>query len=149
MNNLSRLISGLKIFVYGTLKPKELNFQRLCQPYVSDCYPATTQGQLYALPEGYPAMVLPTLETPTSSVKGYVLLFEQAGILQALDELEGYDPCGEGCLNEYDRCQVRVVDATTQRSDSAWAYVMTLRKIQQRGGLLVSDGCWRSDQHYF
>lgn len=48
----------LAIFVYGTLKSGQRNHDYFCGDAV-DIRPATTHGRLYALPAGYPALVVP------------------------------------------------------------------------------------------
>jgi gamma-glutamylcyclotransferase (GGCT)/AIG2-like uncharacterized protein YtfP len=47
------------IFVYGTLKQGYRNHDRFCLDAVS-IEPAHVWGRLYALPEGYPGLIVPT-----------------------------------------------------------------------------------------
>ena len=49
---------GLRVFVYGTLKPGEANYQRYCAGKLVNAQRAMVLGKLFALPAGYPAMTL-------------------------------------------------------------------------------------------
>ncbi len=73
---------GVQVFVYGTLKPGERNYQRYCAGKVVEAQRAFTLGRLFALPMGYPAMT-----TGADIVHGYLLTFADLAILDALDEL--------------------------------------------------------------
>ena len=46
----------IQVFVYGTLKPGEVNYQLYCAESVVEFFPAVAKGLLYKLPIGYPAM---------------------------------------------------------------------------------------------
>ena len=46
----------LRVFVYGTLKPGEANYEFYCGSEVVETKKAWTRGELYTLPQGYPAM---------------------------------------------------------------------------------------------
>lgn len=138
----------INIFVYGTLKPSEKNYA-ICASHVVVSQPALTDGRLYELPLGYPAM---TLEAGT--VYGTVLSFANASILQILDAYERHDPeefythAPHQCLeqNEYDRQSIAVYDQTRQCLGNAWSYLMTEAQIQRLGGILLPDGQWHQPQ---
>lgn len=140
-------MSLLKVFVYGTLKPGECNYQRYCGEKVVEAIPALARGQLFALPMGYPAMIPGDMP-----VWGYLLSFSDPSVLQALDELEDYDPQREAKLNEYCRCQIEVflpplseagrIWADCQSLGLAWAYLMTPEQVRYLGGVALASGWW-------
>jgi gamma-glutamylcyclotransferase (GGCT)/AIG2-like uncharacterized protein YtfP len=130
--------SGLvRVFVYGTLKPGEANYQKYCALQVISAEPATTRGQLFALPMGYPAMTL-----GDSLVHGYLLSFADSGILSGLDELEDYQTSRRISENLYNRQQVEVFNLKEITLAWAWVYLMTPNRVSQIGGILQSDGWW-------
>ena len=75
----------MKVFVYGTLKPGEANYQNYCADKVIKAIAGYTEGRLYSLPMGYPAMT-----KGKSKTIGVLLTFTNADILTSLDILEGY-----------------------------------------------------------
>ena len=75
----------IQVFVYGTLKPGEVNYQFYCAEYVVQFFPAVAKGLLYKLPVGYPAMT-----KGNSNVYGFVLSFQSPKVLSKLDKLEDY-----------------------------------------------------------
>jgi gamma-glutamylcyclotransferase (GGCT)/AIG2-like uncharacterized protein YtfP len=127
----------VKVFVYGTLKPGESNYQHYCGAKVVTATTATVKGQLFALPVGYPAMVL-----DEGIVQGYLLTFNTPHILQHLDPLEGHDPQRPPENNFYNRKQLEVYTPQGEPLGLAWAYFMTLDQVEQIGGVLIPDGCW-------
>lgn len=135
----TKLSGGVQVFVYGTLKPGEVNYQRYCAGKVVACQKATALGQLFALPMGYPAMT-----TGEDLVQGYVLSFADWGILDELDELEDYQPHRHSSQNLYYRQQMQVNNLEGLVLDSAWVYLMNQEKIKKLGGVLLPDGWWRS-----
>jgi gamma-glutamylcyclotransferase (GGCT)/AIG2-like uncharacterized protein YtfP len=60
----------INIFVYGTLKPGESNYQQYCAGRVLEAKRAIAFGQLFALPFGYPAMT-----EENTQFKGFYFLF--------------------------------------------------------------------------
>ncbi|MDX2232693.1 MAG: gamma-glutamylcyclotransferase family protein [Leptolyngbyaceae cyanobacterium bins.349] len=135
----------IKFFVYGTLKPGEMN-HRVCAPYVVDVQPAIATGQVYHLPFGYPAM---TLEEH-GQVHGHLLTFIEPTILAILDELEHHDPevfqrvaPGQSFMaNQYQRREITVVTPRSAQPETAWGYVMTPAQIFCLRGQRVPSGCW-------
>jgi gamma-glutamylcyclotransferase (GGCT)/AIG2-like uncharacterized protein YtfP len=125
----------LRVFVYGTLKPGEANYQKYCAKKVISAERATTRGQLFALPMGYPAMTL-----GDSLIHGYLLSFADSGILSGLDELEDYQPSRQISENLYNRQQVEVFNL--KEISLAWVYLMTPDRVNQIGGILQPDGWW-------
>ena len=130
-------MNTIKVFVYGTLKPGEINYQRYCALKVVQEKRAIASGQLYDLPLGYPAM------TPgDSQVQGFLLAFADASILGYLDELEDYDPNRQPQDNEYNRQLIEVYDLEGRSLGLAWVYLMTLEQVQSLKGVLIPSGCW-------
>lgn len=129
----------VKVFVYGTLKPGEANYQHYCAAKVVEVKKAIAFGQLFSLPVGYPAMTL-----GNSPVRGFLLSFSDSEILHQLDYLEDYDsqrPIGE---NEYHRQQIQVYDTALNSLGKAWTYLMTPEQVRAFGGVLLTDGWWSS-----
>lgn len=130
----------LKVFVYGTLKPGESNYQRYCTG-VMEVKQAIAFGQLFALPFGYPGM------TPGNSlVRGFLLSFSNSEILNQLDWLEDYDPQRPIAENEYYRQLIETFNSAFEPLATAWAYLMTPEKVQACGGVLLPDGWWSGSQ---
>lgn len=129
----------VKVFVYGTLKPGEANYQRYCALQVVDAKKAYTFGKLFALPMGYPAMTL-----GDSHVYGYLLTFVDAGVLNNLDILEDYQPSRQRTENLYNRQEVEIYDLQGRSLGIAWVYLMTPQQICQLKGSrhLQHDGWW-------
>jgi gamma-glutamylcyclotransferase (GGCT)/AIG2-like uncharacterized protein YtfP len=75
-------LNNLNVFVYGTLKPEEVNYQRYCAGKVVEEKRAIAFGQLFDLPLGYPAMTL-----GESPVQGYLLTLADPTVLSILDEI--------------------------------------------------------------
>ena len=130
-------MNNLNVFVYGTLKPGEVNYERYCAGKVVEAKRAIAFGQLYHLSLGYPALTLG--ENP---VQGFVLTFADPGILSILDELEDYDPHRPPEANEYYRQQIETYCPTGQVLGSAWVYLMTFEQVQQLKGILIPSGWW-------
>ena len=127
----------LKVFVYGTLKPGECNYQLYCTGKVVEEKSAIAQGLLFSLPFGYPAM------TPGNSlVKGFVLSFSTYKILHQLDWLEDYDPQRPVAQNEYYRQQIKVYDTAKEPLGTSWTYLMTLEQVKAYQGVLLPNGWW-------
>ncbi len=131
-------MDNTKVFVYGTLKPGEFYYPRYCAGKVVEEKPAIAMGQLYHLPSlGYPAMI-----PGENQVQGCLLTLANAATLYHLDELEDYEPHRQPEQNEYNRYQIEIYDLTGQSLGRAWAYFMTLEKVQHYQGILIASGCW-------
>ncbi|MBW4558685.1 MAG: gamma-glutamylcyclotransferase [Trichormus sp. ATA11-4-KO1] len=127
----------VRVFVYGTLKPGEANYQKYCAGKVRNAKRAVVLGRLFTLPMGYPAM------TPgEDSVHGYLLSFADLGILDALDELEDYQPARQMSENLYYRQQVEIYNLQGLSLGDAWAYLMAPEQVYQLQGLPQLDGWW-------
>ena len=150
---------SLAVFFYGTLKRGQINHDRFCSGFARAAE-ATVRGDLYDLPFGFPALVVPEeniLATGTgnplldastqrrlaSSAKlpkagprvfGEVLVFDDfEELLPALDRFEGFDP--EGGTGLYRRVLVAVETGDT--SVLAWAYT-----IERPSGIHLPAGRW-------
>ncbi len=130
-------MNHLKIFVYGTLKPGEANYQRYCAGKVIEAKRAIAFGQLFDLPLGYPAMT-----SGESLVHGFLLTFSDSAILTLLDELEDYDPHRTLEENEYNRKQIETYNLIGQALGLAWAYFMAAEQVQHLQGIPIPSGCW-------
>ena len=128
---------GLRVFVYGTLKPGEANYSKYCSNKVVDVQRAVASGELFALPVGYPAMT--TGEYP---VHGYLLSFADRSILHALDELEDYQPTRQISQNLYNRQKTEIYNLRGLSLGYAWVYLMTLEQVHHLGGVPQPDGWW-------
>lgn len=150
-----------KLFVYGTLKRGFSNHERFCGEAIS-IEEAMAFGDLYDLPFGFPALVIPgesiqavgttnytfdtteqqRLDIPERSsipdgarTYGEILTFDDPeNRLPEIDRLEGFDPNGQSL---YRRVLVPVEAAT--RSTLAWAYA-----IEKPTGAHLPGGRWPS-----
>lgn len=130
------------VFVYGTLKPGEVNYPRYCGERVERIVAARTCGRLFDLPLGYPAAVAEGYEH--GWVSGYLLLFGDRGVLAALDRLEDYQPGRSPQANEYQRRFVPVCSPVGCYLGYAWAYFMLPARVRAYGGRLLGAGVWHS-----
>jgi gamma-glutamylcyclotransferase (GGCT)/AIG2-like uncharacterized protein YtfP len=141
----------LKVFVYGTLKPGEVNYDYYCREQVLSSQAAFVFGQLYDLPFGYPAMSLATSELLTapdrstrSIAYGFVLTFAEPEVLTLLDELEDYEPNRSIEQNEYIRVETEAFTLEQQSLGQVWVYQMELQLIEKLGGIFLPQGKWHS-----
>ena len=125
------------VFVYGTLQPGQVNYQR-CAEYVVHSVAATISAKLFNLSCGYPAIT-----HGSDKVSGWVLTFTDISALSNLDQLEGFDASGRSGDNLYDR---QVVTASTKSGEAlqAYVYVMTPEKVESIGGQHIPAGIWTS-----
>ena len=127
----------LKVFVYGTLKPGESNYLRLCAGKVLEEERAIAFGQLFDLPVGYPAMT-----TGDRPIQGYLLTFANPDLLNTLDDLEDYRPHRLLEENYYNRREIEIFAPDGQSLGLAWAYFMTVEKIKNLKGIPIPSNCW-------
>ncbi|MDJ0705350.1 MAG: gamma-glutamylcyclotransferase [Leptolyngbyaceae cyanobacterium MO_188.B28] len=125
------------MFVYGTLKPGEANFQEYCASHVEKVIPAIAQGCLYHLPLGYPAMIL-----GEGWISGFLLHFPNTKILESLDELEGYQPGRPPNENEYQRRELLIFNPNRRPLGLAWGYLMDPNLVQRLKGTFLPNGQW-------
>ncbi|MBE9207369.1 gamma-glutamylcyclotransferase [Nostoc sp. LEGE 06077] len=136
---MTKISEEVRVFVYGTLKPGEANYQKYCAGKMVNAQRAVIPGKLFALPLGYPAV------TPgQNQVHGYLLSFAEPKILQALDHLEDYQPNRPITENFYNRQEIEVYTPQGDVLGLAWVYLMTLELVNQLNGTLLADGWWSS-----
>lgn len=128
-----------QVFVYGTLKPGESNYQTYCQRKTIAEIAAYTRGQLYHLPPGYPGMTV-----GKNKVRGCLLSFSDRQILDDLDALENYSENRAAQLNDYYRQKVPVYSLSDESLGTAWCYLMSLEKITLYQGKLLTTPSWHS-----
>ena len=128
---------NVKVFVYGTLKPGEINYQYYCDGKVQSLCRAYTWGNLYSLPVGYPAMT-----SGDNQAWGMLLTFANLNILDSLDKLENYQETRASELNEYYRILVPVFSCTDELLGEAWCYLMTIARVKKYNGKAISSGWW-------
>ncbi|PAX55239.1 gamma-glutamylcyclotransferase family protein [Brunnivagina elsteri] len=146
----------VKVFVYGTLKPGEANYPKYCNGKVLNAKPAYALGQLFALPQEYPAMI-----KGDNQVYGYLLTFAHTEALNELDELEDYHPSRHNSENLYNREQIEIftleskieVPSLNQESSNqvlsgkvnlsiAWVYLMSENQVYRFKGIPKNNGWW-------
>ena len=130
------------VFVYGTLKPQEAAYEKYCAPFVMFTQPATLQGDLFHLPQGYPAMT-----TGDRWITGTLLTFRDETAIARIDLFEDYDPARPPAANLYQRCTRSVFSTTQQPLGLAWVYLMSPERVTALGGVQVNSGVW-SRQHF-
>ena len=129
------MLNETNVFVYGTLKPGEVNYPYYCAGKVLEVKRAIAFGKLFALPLGYPAMT-----TGESPVQGFLLSFPDWAILDALDFLEGFNPLVPADQNEYDRQVIEIYDLSLISLGLAWVYLMTPEQVNSLNGVFLDDG---------
>ena len=130
-------MTGFNLFVYGTLKPGEINYPIYCGDRVLSAVRAYTWGQLYHLSLGYPGMA-----EGRHKVQGYLLTFADKSCLAAIDRLEDYRPDRPIERNEYQRCLVPAFSPSDRYLGEGWGYRMLDDKIRQYSGIPIPSGWW-------
>lgn len=151
----------LDVFVYGTLKRGQRNYERFCRGALA-VREATVRGRLYDLPFGFPALVVPKedmLVTGTGeylsdakarsqvqdgpreklpdwdTVFGELLTFDDPGKrLPDLDALEGFRPSESGF---YSRVLVPTTLTEAGETVLAWTYA-----VDSTSGVYLPEGRW-------
>jgi gamma-glutamylcyclotransferase (GGCT)/AIG2-like uncharacterized protein YtfP len=131
------------VFVYGTLKPGEENYDRYCKKWVRQAREAAVRGRLFDLPYGYPA-----LSPGDGWVSGFLLSFSDSAVLTMLDQLEDYDPSRPPSQNEYQRTQVQVFNPNRRLLGHAWVYQMQPERITKARGVWLPAGTWSNQTPY-
>lgn len=135
----------IRVFVYGTLKPGECNYDRYCNGKVITAQEAIAHGQLFHLSRrGYPGMI-----AGEGTVRGVVLSFQDPNLLKTLDVLEDYDPNRSAEANEYNRQQIEVFNAAGESMGLVWAYIMRPQRVIRLGGVFLPEGVWNSKPQPF
>ena len=129
------------VFVYGTLKPGEAAYRRYCQPQVVSAQPTLVQGDLFHLPQGYPALTV-----GDRWIKGFRLQLQDDRAIAAIDEFEDYDPSRSATENLYVRQQWPIFSPVQHPWGTAWVYWMGRQRIHALGGVVVTSGNWSRQQ---
>jgi gamma-glutamylcyclotransferase (GGCT)/AIG2-like uncharacterized protein YtfP len=140
----------VRVFVYGTLKPGEVN-DWVYRGYAVTAVPAIAQGQLYHLPFGYPALTV-----GSDRIQGVLLSFDNPHLLNVLDQFEQHDPVAlrrlvpEGNLAAYGyrRQTLALWDLQGKAFGDAWFYAISPAAVQQMGGIRIRQGVWSSHEKY-
>lgn len=119
-------MTRLPLFVYGTLRSGEPQSSLLGN---LGRRPAWIKGVLYALPAGYPAVVV----GGDNRVQGELVDAPDERLLALLDRYEGVS---EGLYTRVS-CEIHL----GLRAARGWVYVMDLARA--RTGRIVPDGRWR------
>ncbi|MGL4797788.1 MAG: gamma-glutamylcyclotransferase family protein [Cellulosilyticaceae bacterium] len=122
-----------KIFVYGSLRTQFWNHDKVLKNRVRKVEEATIKGELFHLPEGYPAVV-----EGKETIYGELLTVSQEKILKSIDFLEGY--FGEGEDNLYVRKKIKV--ATEAGEEEGWTYMYVNASYAKKKGRKVAKGDW-------
>jgi gamma-glutamylcyclotransferase (GGCT)/AIG2-like uncharacterized protein YtfP len=115
-----------RLFVYGTMRQGQ-TARSLVAGSVTRCVKASTDGQIYAFPMGYPGYV-----EGSGRVVGELLwLTDLAATFGLLDAYEGED-------------FVRVIrQVQTETGEELWSWIFALADPEAvRLGTLIADGDW-------
>jgi gamma-glutamylcyclotransferase (GGCT)/AIG2-like uncharacterized protein YtfP len=154
-------LARLDVFVYGTLKRGQRNHERFCRGALA-VREATVRGQLYNLPFGFPALVVPKEDVQATGttdylfdarasshaqtgpqevfpdwdmVYGELLTFDDPEKrLPDLDALEGFRPGESGF---YSRVLVPATLAEASTTFVAWTYA-----VDSTSGVYLPEGRW-------
>lgn len=139
----ARVRGRLPFFVYGTLRPGEVNHDVFLRGRTRSEDPARLAGAVLYDGPGYPYAVE---EPGGAGVRGELVTAlpeAYAELLVELDRLEEYVPGDPRSLYErVEREVVRVADGTAVR---AWVYVAApaVAARLRAGGRLIESGDWR------
>jgi gamma-glutamylcyclotransferase (GGCT)/AIG2-like uncharacterized protein YtfP len=125
------------LFVYGTLMRGSSNYDKYLAPWVKAVLPACIKGELYHLPEGYPALL-----EGGGTVRGELIAVPYLGrIIGNIDVLEDYyGPEGD---NVYRREVMPVELMETRNMVDAFVYIFCDRTYALEKGIYVDHGSWK------
>lgn len=133
--SLNSAININKVFVYGTLMKGFSNYKIYLEGKIERITPATINGLLYHLPEGYPALL-----EGNEIIKGEVVEPVDEELLKALDWLEDYVEGGSD--NLYDRV-IKKVMTEDGKEKLCWVYIFKDSRYAKEKGTHVAHGDWR------
>ncbi|QYY36777.1 gamma-glutamylcyclotransferase family protein [Ruficoccus sp. ZRK36] len=129
--------AGLRVFVYGTLKPGGFYWGRYAEGKVAAHQPARVRGLLYDLSPGYPGLL-----EGEGWAQGVLLTLQDEAALQGFDELEGYVEGRPEAENEYQRRSVECWDLDGDSLGQVWVYLMLPEKMREMGGIRLKTESW-------
>ncbi|MGW3290651.1 gamma-glutamylcyclotransferase family protein [Streptomyces sp. NPDC001002] len=134
----------LPFFVYGTLRPGEVNHDPFLRGRIHSETPARLTGAVLYDGPGYPYAV----EAPGGVVHGELVTALPAHyeeLLAALDRLEEYAPGDPSNLYERVERGVRCDGGSAGQTVRAWVYVAapTVAEHLRGQGKLIESGDWR------
>lgn len=138
-----------RFFFYGTLRRGETTCDEFCRGATS-LEPAVASGSLFALPAGYPVLLLtpeesiPPARHGPGAVLGEVVCFPDPE--ERVLRLDAYEGVLESADAEYVRAVVPVRLLRTGDVVNAWAYVCPPSKKDSliRVGRILPTGDWRN-----
>ncbi|MGP3979881.1 gamma-glutamylcyclotransferase family protein [Streptomyces sp. KR80] len=139
-------VERLPFFVYGTLRPGQVNHDRFVQGRTAAEEPGRMRGVVLYEGPGYPYGVAAAADDGGAEVRGELITpiaDHYDALLAALDELEDYAPGDPGNLYERVAREVRLADGRTVRS---WVYLASdeVAKRLRASGTRVQGGDWRA-----
>lgn len=130
------------VFVYGTCRPGQARFNVLEARTVQDIRPGTVQGTLVDL-GAWPGLVFAPSGTSPDAVHGEVVtVAELAGLLEALDVVEGFEGWATS-TNLFTRTLMPV--QTDRGAVLAWVYRYAR---SHAGAARIESGDWLDRSHY-
>lgn len=127
----------IRIFVYGTLKPGQANWERALSGHVRRRMAGFIRGRLFDLPTGFPAAT-----AGDGRVHGHVLHLPTA-MLARVDEIEGFEPGRDPDRNLYQRLTVPAFTPQGAPAGKVYAYIMDGDRVDRLGGTELPGGVWR------
>ncbi len=125
------------LFVYGTLMTGFCNHKQYIAPWANRIIPALINGELYHLPQGYPALL-----EGEGVIRGELVFLPNIDIIiKSIDDLEDY--YGPGGDNMYRREITEVELIETGDKVFAYVYFYCDEKYVRQKGIHVVHGDWR------
>ncbi|MEF8792494.1 gamma-glutamylcyclotransferase family protein [Thiohalorhabdus sp.] len=127
----------IRVFVYGTLKPGQANWERALRGHVRRWRAAVIRGRLFDLATGFPAAT-----AGNGRVHGYALHLP-AEKLAVVDAIEGFEPGRNPGRNLYQRLTVFAFTPQGAPMGKVYAYFMDAEGRDRLGGTELPEGIWR------
>ena len=116
----------MKIFVYGTLREGQYNYDKYLKGCVIEKEEAYVKGSLHTIQ----GVVYPALVDGEDMILGEILTLNDQVCMQDVDDMEGYH--GDGCIdNEYDKVDCMIYDKNAQPLMKLPVYKYNLRNPKQ------------------
>lgn len=124
-----------RVFVYGTLMRDFKNYKRYLEGRVNRITQGQTYGELYHLPEGYPALL-----EGDDNIKGEIVEPVDEKLLKSLDRLEGY---AKGRKNNLYERKVKCILTENGEEIACWVYIYAKDRHAREKGIRITHGDWR------